>query len=470
MPAEPPSEDRAFVLAALAQVLMLLNLNDQSTVPGEEAIEIARGVGARAVEANALNTLVAIYSGNGEAERANETAQQALALARELDLVEEIGRSYVNGGDALDQAGRIDESIAFAWEGVEAAREFGTERGYGDFLRGEIVGRLIRSGRWDEADQVLSELAERRPEGITECLLEQYVAQLQGERGQFDEAMQHVRRAREITLRSGGSMWYGPLAATRGSIELWAGTPEAAAATVRECLDVVEGAEYAFAMAQVYAVGVRAAADIAQRDQSAREREAGEARALIARFGTLIDGLTGVAPARAVATRAECAAELARITGEEAAPLWGEAQRLWDDLGDPYEAAYVRWRRADALLAEGGERGEAERLVRDAHAVAEKLGATPLREELEALARRARFELGRTATVAAGEFDLTPRELEVLGLLVLGHTNRDIAGELFISEKTASVHVSRILSKLGARNRAEAAAIAHRMGLQPEPA
>ena len=471
MPAEPPSEDRAFVLAALAQVLMLLNLNDQSNVPCEEAIEIARSVGARAVEANALNTMVAIYSGNGEAERAIETAKKALALGRELELVEEIGRSYVNGSDALDQAGRIDESIAFAGEGVETARELGTERGYGDFLRGEIVGRLFRSGRWGEADQVLSELAERRPEGITECLLEQYVAQLQCERGQLDEAMLHVQRAREITLRSGGSMWYGPLAATRASIELWAGTPDAAAATVRECLDVVEGAEYAFAMAQVYAVGVRAAADIAQRDQSLREREAERARALIARFGALLDELPGVPPPRAAATRAECVAELARLTGDDAAPLWGEAQRLWDDLGDPYEAAYVRWRRAEALLAEGGDRGEAERLVGEAHSVAEKLGAAPLREELLALARRARFDIGaKQAASEVDRLDLTPRELEVLGLLSLGRTNRDIAGELFISEKTASVHVSRILSKLGARNRAEAAAIAHRLGLQPEPA
>jgi DNA-binding CsgD family transcriptional regulator len=224
-------------------------------------------------------------------------------------------------------------------------------------------------------------------------------------------------------------------------------------------------------MAQVYAVGVRAAADIAQRDQSLREREAERARALIARFDALLDELPGVPPPRAAATRAECVAELARLTGDGAAPLWGEAQRLWDDLGDPYEAAYVRWRRAEALLAEGGDRGEAERLVGEAHSVAEKLGAAPLREELLALARRARFDIGaKQAASEVDRLDLTPRELEVLGLLSLGRTNRDIAGELFISEKTASVHVSRILSKLGARNRAEAAAIAHRLGLQPEPA
>jgi DNA-binding NarL/FixJ family response regulator len=61
-------------------------------------------------------------------------------------------------------------------------------------------------------------------------------------------------------------------------------------------------------------------------------------------------------------------------------------------------------------------------------------------------------------------FELTPRELDVLPLIADGRTNREIAAELFISDKTASVHVSRILAKLGARNRAEAAALAHRLG------
>ena len=474
MPAEPPSEDRAFVLAALGQVLMLCNLNVEADLYCEEAVIIARDVGARGVEARALNTKSAIYGGDGDFDRAIDTAKVALALGRELELVEEIGRSYVNGGDAFDQAGRIDESIAFAEEGVQAAREFGTERGYGDFLRGEIVGRLLRSGRWDEAERLLGELLERRPEGITECLVEQYTGQLLSDRGQLEEAMRHTQRAAEITLRSGGSMWHGPIAATRASIELWSGAPEAAAATVRQCLDMVGDTEYAFPMAPVYELGIRAAANVAERDPAAREAEEETARALLARFDRLLDGLGGEPPVRGAASRATCVAELSRITGEPGAELWAEAQRLWDAAGDPYEAAYARRRGAEALLAEGGDRGEAERLVREAHSVAEKLGAAPLREELLALARRARFDIGAKGAAGSpaevGRLDLTPRELEVLGLLALGRTNRDIAGELFISEKTASVHVSRILSKLGARNRAEAAAIAHRLGLQPEPA
>jgi DNA-binding NarL/FixJ family response regulator len=473
MPAEPPSEDRAFVLAGLGQVLMLCIQTAESIPYCEEAVAIARSVGARAVEAHALNTMLANFSNQGEVDRAVEGAKEAIAIGRELGLVEQLGRSYINCCDALDQAGRIEEAIAFAEEGIEVAREFGAERGYGDFLRGEIIGRLVRSGRWDEADEWLSDLVDRRPAGISECLARQYLAQLQAGRGQLEEARRDAQRARELALHSRGSMWHGPLTATQASIELSAGRPEAAAALVQECLDLVAGAEYPFSMAGVYELGVRAAADIAERaprDQALRDRQIEHARALIERFDGVLASVTGQPAVRGSASRAGCAAELSRITGEDGAALWAEARRLWDAVGDPFEAAHARRREAEALLTEGGDRGEAERLVREAHSVAEQLGAAPLREELEALARRARFELGRTGTAAAGEFELTPRELEVLGLLALGRTNRDIAGELFISEKTASVHVSRILSKLGARNRAEAAAIAHRLGLEPEAA
>jgi|tagenome__1003787_1003787.scaffolds.fasta_scaffold20989901_11 DNA-binding CsgD family transcriptional regulator len=474
MPAEPPSEDRAFVLAGLAQVLMLCIRNDESAPLCEAAVEIARSVGARAVEAHALNTMSANLSNQGDRERAVQSAKDALAIALEFELVEQIGRSYVNGADALDQAGRIDESIAFAKEGVEAARKFGAERGYGDFLRAEIIGRLYRAARWDEAEKLLADLVDRSPSGVTECLARQHLAELHSERGELEDAAREAKRARELTLRSGGSMWHGPISATQASIELWAGRPEAAAALIDECLELVAGTEYLFPMGDVYEIGVRAAADIAAAapgDEAVRERQLEHAQGLIERFDSLLDSVAGTPPQRAPACRATCAAELTRITGEPGADLWAEAQRLWEVAGDPYEAARAGWRRAEALLTEGGDRGEAERLVREAHSVAEKLRAAPLRKELEALARRARFELGPAGTPSEiDRLDLTPRELEVLGLLALGRTNRDIAGELFISEKTASVHVSRILSKLGARNRAEAAAIAHRLGLQPEPA
>ena len=112
-------------------------------------------------------------------------------------------------------------------------------------------------------------------------------------------------------------------------------------------------------------------------------------------------------------------------------------------------------------------------MARAAHAPAVRIGAGWLCGEIEALAARARLALepddgaGEDGTEPPGEdaFGLTARERQVLALLAEGATNRQIGAELFIAEKTASVHVSRILTKLGARSRTEAATVAHRHGL-----
>jgi DNA-binding NarL/FixJ family response regulator len=94
-----------------------------------------------------------------------------------------------------------------------------------------------------------------------------------------------------------------------------------------------------------------------------------------------------------------------------------------------------------------------------------RLGAAPLQAALELLARRGRLDLGIGLPPERGLAGLTPREVEVLRLLVEGRSNRQIAEQLFISGKTASVHVTNILAKLGVHSRLEAAATARRLGL-----
>ncbi len=88
-----------------------------------------------------------------------------------------------------------------------------------------------------------------------------------------------------------------------------------------------------------------------------------------------------------------------------------------------------------------------------------------MKREIDALARRARVAIASPATGTASPLGLTLRETEVLRLLADGLTNRQIAGALFISEKTAEHHVSRILGKLGVSTRAAAGSVAHRIGL-----
>jgi DNA-binding CsgD family transcriptional regulator len=247
---------------------------------------------------------------------------------------------------------------------------------------------------------------------------------------------------------------------------------------VADCLERTGEREHVFLTARLYEVGARACADLASRfpaDDETFTQQIGTAQKLLERLDGLIARMSGVIPPAVRASRAVCAAHASRIGGAGDAALWADARRQWETCLDTYHAAYARWREAEVLLAAGGDREVAEALVRDAHAVADDLGARPLRDELETLARRARIELDQeplreAATNAALEqLDLTPRETEVLALLAGGLTNREIGAELFISNKTASVHVSRILTKLSVHNRAAAAAVAHHLGLTPAP-
>ena len=112
----------------------------------------------------------------------------------------------------------------------------------------------------------------------------------------------------------------------------------------------------------------------------------------------------------------------------------------------------------------GRDREAAGGRLRRAAPLAAQLGARPLADTITSLARRAGVTLDAKTPVRPGRLGLTDRELEVLRLVAAGRTNRDIAADLFISAKTASVHVSNIMAKLGAANRAQAAAIAQSRG------
>ena len=151
------------------------------------------------------------------------------------------------------------------------------------------------------------------------------------------------------------------------------------------------------------------------------------------------------------AWRAVGAAELARARGRNDAKLWRRAAAAWDALARPYPAALARWREAEALVESG-----------------DRAGAEPA--ELTSLSGRARLDLSEQGeppadAEAPDPFGLTPRERQVLELVAKGATNRQIGAALFMAEKTASVHVSRILGKLGVQTRTQAAAVAHRQQL-----
>jgi DNA-binding NarL/FixJ family response regulator len=145
---------------------------------------------------------------------------------------------------------------------------------------------------------------------------------------------------------------------------------------------------------------------------------------------------------------------------------WDEAAAAWGRISEPYSQAEALLHASEAALA-GGDRDGAAGRLRLAAALAARLGAGSLAAEIALLARRARIVLDTSPAAAVGPdaVGLTGRELEVLRLVAVGRSNREIANELFISPKTASVHVSNILGKLGAASRSEAASKAHALRL-----
>jgi DNA-binding CsgD family transcriptional regulator len=172
-----------------------------------------------------------------------------------------------------------------------------------------------------------------------------------------------------------------------------------------------------------------------------------------------LDALAGTLPANTPRARGYRA-----LAGAESGGAWAEAVDACRLAGDPYPLAYALLRHAESLCAQGDRDGAAAPLG-EAIELAETLGAAPLLDEARSLARRARVPLDGGAPADESRFGLTDREREVLQLLAEGRSNPQIAEALFISRKTASVHVSNILGKLGVASRGEAAALAHRCGL-----
>jgi DNA-binding NarL/FixJ family response regulator len=159
------------------------------------------------------------------------------------------------------------------------------------------------------------------------------------------------------------------------------------------------------------------------------------------------------------------------LNGADDPGQWSRLATGWADLGFRYDEAVARFHLAESLLADVGGRSVAARRAAAAELVsarraAAELGAAPLLARVDDLACRARLgselaaETGTDRLSSVEGLGLTQRERTVLELLARGHSNGQIGEELFISTKTASVHVSNILRKLGVRNRVEAAAFA----------
>jgi DNA-binding CsgD family transcriptional regulator/tetratricopeptide (TPR) repeat protein len=482
----PPGQwpERATVLAAQTRALMLAGRYDAAVARSREALESARATGNRAAQAGALDALGFCLVHLGEVEEGEAALRAAMQLAREDGRLEDLGRGYGNLSEALFLAGRAEDGRRLAHAGLAEVADAQQCR----WLSLELSAIDFHLGNWDAAE---AHAASDAPgDGMAGVLRRLRHAELALGRGDRRRATALLEEAR---LRASGSLepqWHGPIVALLAEALRRAERFDQARALVQDGLHrVPPGRTQAVGrVARIAAAGAAVEAHRAERARARGRREEAEEAARRARE------LAGIARAEAArphgegaplarAHAADAEADAARAAGRPDPGACQAAVERWDALGHPYAAALARHRLAEALAARGDRPGAAA-AVGGARAAAARLGAAWLVEELDALARRARLRPAAVAPEAPGRplgdgagtagppddtLGLTAREREVLVLLADGHTNRAIGEALFMAEKTASVHVSRILAKLDVRTRTEAAAVAHRLGLAAEP-
>ncbi|MDF3141470.1 AAA family ATPase [Streptomyces sp. T21Q-yed] len=465
----PPSEVHAEVLATAANWSMLRDPGPDAMSAAERAVEYARMVGAEDIELNARLTLggLMVEAGDIEAGLAQMYEVRDEVLARGLTAV--VGRSHVNLPSVLEGIGRSEDAVGILREGLRLTQEMGL-RDSEAWVWANLAETLISLGRWDEAAQAAVN-AQRtgqsaKPHGGGSNSL----ARLALARGELAEAARHLATARA----SYGT--HDPMPQNNLPMSILA---LGIAAAEGRLLDARAEADRVLSAGfppgtQRYAWPLLLAAAVVESDARAHALPAAQEgrAAFLERLFVATRKLTTGAPLW-LAYEKWTRAELDRAENRATPDTWSDVITAFEALERPYDLARIRHRLAEALLAIGGEdeRARATELLRLTRATAAHLGARPLADATTHLAQRARLTLTTApplpATDPADSLGLTTRERDVLRLVSNGRTNRQIAEELFISPKTASVHVSNILGKLGVSGRGEAAAVAHRMGLFP---
>ncbi|MGW0579480.1 helix-turn-helix transcriptional regulator, partial [Streptomyces sp. NPDC002920] len=446
----PPSEVHAEVLTRSAHWSMLHDSGPDAFQAAEQAVAYARMVGARATELQARQVLgiLMVDAGHLEAGLAELHEVKDRSLAEDIPSV--AVDTHINLPSELEAIGRSREAVPILHEGVELARRYGLPDSEA-WAWGNLAESLFSLGRWDEADGACVDVG-RMGLGVGARGLHATLrAELAVARGDFTEASRQLATAQgHFDSHEYAPQHHLPLARHTIALAVAEGRHHDARGHLERTLDAgfpLGSHRYAWPLL-LTAMTAELTDDLLARIREAARR------------------LPTIAPVWQAHER-WLRAELLRAEGRPDPELWFEAVAAFERLERPYDLARTRYRLAEALLSTGADEPDrAAELLRLAHAVATRLGAGPLAEAVTALGRRARIPLG-PRDHNADSLGLTARESDVLRLVSAGRTNRQIADELFISPKTASVHVSNILGKLGVAGRGEAAAVAHRLGLFP---
>ena len=499
-----PSPVHARVLAALASAHMLSGDHSRAIQVARHAIDLARTATSPVAEAHAMNTLGVSTVLIGRTEEGLRLTREAFERTKSIpDAFDDVGRSYANLTSVLLIAGRAEESLARAIEGIAWARSVGAWGGYGRFVTGNAMDAAIHLGRWDQAESLGDELLAQHAVGINRIGTIAVAGPFLAQRGRLDLAAEILEEGRALVGPLREAQFTAPVFAGLVELALARGNLESATSIAAEGVERLRRTEDRFYVGELLAIGARAEADAADTARAGRkpalaEQASGRAAAYVQALREVLDEVpaSDAYGGRLAALEAIGAAEARRAGGIADPDAWRAAVIKSRSAG-AWTVAYAHYRLGEAVLANQATRREAESVVSEAHSLASALSAKPLVDAIEAMARRGRISIERAdgaseaaadepagsgpavALEAAGpesgtrrpesaeaaNLGLTSREREVLALVAEGYTNRRIAETLFISESTAGVHVSNILGKLGVASRTEAATVAARLGM-----
>ena len=476
----PPSADHAEAWLDYANIFLR---SAEGRLEGHRralnrALQVAEAAGAAALIPRILGSLAVDALLRGQVEQGLAFLQRGRVLAQAAEDGPALVWLDVVDSNALLKLARFQDAADVASGALGAAGQAGLAAWWpATVLAANACEALLALGRTDEAAALVDPLTPGPPDR-DHWLAHLMRAETDLLRGDTSAAERRRQLIDAITAHIGSVNFARESAQRAAELALWAGRPGDALDAVRQVLPLFKGPDLTILCGRLLGAGMRACADLAEQARARRDTPAaGDAVAAA-------DGLVfwvkqmGGAPftdhpfvATVPAERATWDAEQTRLAGASDPAAWAGAAKAWQDLGCPHRAAYAWWRRAQAQLDAGLPATAAAAALRAAAAAA--AGCAPLRAQIRLLAERARIPLQAPAATPStpppaevpAPYGLTARELAVLRLLAAGRTNAQIGAELYISPRTAGVHVTSILRKLGVSSRVQAAAVAERAGL-----
>jgi DNA-binding NarL/FixJ family response regulator len=447
---------------------MLHSRFEEAIAAGREAMPLVLEAGDSESHAGLLNSLGVALMGVGDEDEGIAMLREAIEVAESSARSQQLGTGYTNLAESLHLAGRSEEGLAVALEGRERTEEANRTQGWMSLQAAEI---LIELGRLDEAEALMPNFDDRPAYGMYLTNFDLRRGELALLRGDHETARDVLDEAGRIAVRTAQPQYHGPHGALMGELLRREGDLDGARAAVEDAAPLLEGDTVR--AARLAALGARIEAETADRARDlGRGDEAADAAMRAAKHAEVAEAVIGPRSRVERAFAAEASAYAKHARGEDAVSRLREAIALFEGLGRPHPSASLRLIVAEERLRDG-DRDAAAESAGDALTTASKMGAHWLAREARSFLVRARLPLPEgcdtepedVEAAADDPFGLTPREREVLAMVAEGATNREIGERLFMAEKTASVHVSRILAKLDVRSRTEAAAVAHRHGL-----